>query len=81
MDRKLVNGCIAATVGGILAVSIFWVLGCTFYVGPKLFDAYVESEGKLVAEPPEACRDVDSRALGTLSALLATLVALRQRGE
>jgi hypothetical protein len=42
-------------------------------VGPKLFEA--AQQGKLTAEPA-VCSDADNRALQTLTALLATLLAL-----
>ena len=70
---------IVATASSVILLSLSWWGACTFYIGPTLFSAYVESEGRLLAKEPKACEDVDSRALGTLSALLATLIALKKK--
>jgi hypothetical protein len=68
---------LVASVVGVVAttaaLSIGWVGICTWVVGPKLFEA--AQQGKL-AQEPAVCSDADNRALQTLTALLATLLAL-----
>jgi hypothetical protein len=69
----------ASIVAAITALSVGWWVTCNFYIGPKLFKAYVESNGKLVAKEPLACKDVDARSLAALSALLATVIAVNKK--
>lgn len=59
-------------IGSIASLSLFWVVRCTFYVGPPLLRAW--EQGKLKSEP-KVCADVDERAVATLTSLLATLLA------
>lgn len=67
---------ITSTVAGIIILSVGWWATCSFYIGPKLFEAYVASDGKLPAEEPSACKDVDNRAVQTMLGLFAALTAL-----
>jgi NADH:ubiquinone oxidoreductase subunit 4 (subunit M) len=64
---------IIAVVASICLLSIGWWSVCNFMVGPALFQATMA--GKL-KEEPTVCQDVDSRAVQTLTALLATLIGL-----
>ena len=72
------NRLMAVTVLSIIGLSIGWWGACTFMIGPKLFDAYIQSEGKLAVKEPEVCKDVDARALASLSGLLATIIAMKR---
>ena len=72
-------GCLVATCSGILVLSVGWWGACTFYIGPQLWEEYVRSDGKLPTAEPEVCRDVDSRAVAALMALLATLTGIAGR--
>ena len=65
---------IIAVVASICFLSVGWWGACTFYVGPQLFQAAMA--GKLKDGEPTVCQDVDSRAVQTLTALLATLIGL-----
>lgn len=77
-SENTITSLVAVVVVTIVLLSIGWWGACTFMVGPKFFDAYIESEGKFLATEPEVCKDVDSRALASLSGLLATLMAMRR---
>ena len=55
------------------SVAISWVFICTFYVGPRLFEAAVA--GKLKAEP-RVCENVEERAIQVLTGMMATLIGL-----
>ena len=66
---------IAATltlIASIASLSVFWVVRCTFHVGPSLLRAF---EKGLIKAEPKVCSDVDERAMATLTSLLATLLA------
>ena len=64
---------IICVVASICLLSVGWWGACTFYVGPQLFNAAMAGRLK---EEPTVCQDVDSRAVQTLTALLATLIGL-----
>jgi hypothetical protein len=64
---------IICVVASICLLSIGWWSVCNFMVGPALFQAAMA--GKL-KEEPTVCQDVDSRAVQTLTGLLATLIGL-----
>ena len=76
MTPRWLVGCLVATVSGVLVLSIGWWGACTFYIGPQLWAEYVRSDGRLPEAEPEVCRDVDSRSVASLMALLATLIGI-----
>ena len=67
---------VICVVASIAFLSVGWWGACTFYIGPKMWQEYVRSEGKLPATEPAVCQDADSRALQVLTGLLATLISL-----
>ena len=69
----------ASIVASIIVLSLGWWAACSFYIGPKLFDAYVKSNGELLVEEPDVCKDVDSRAIAVLSGLLATVIGVSKK--
>ena len=68
---------LVASVVGVVAttaaLSISWVGICSFYVGPKIFQAVIENK---IAEEPKVCENVEDRAIQVLTGLLATLLGL-----
>ena len=70
-------GWLVASVVGVIAttaaLSISWVGICSFYVGPKIFQAVIENK---IAEEPKVCENVEDRAIQVLTGLLATLLGL-----
>jgi hypothetical protein len=69
-------GSVVGLVATTAALSVGWWATCSFYIGPKVWATYVQSNGKLPASEPEACKDADNRALQTLTGLLATMLGL-----
>ena len=67
---------IVVTVASITVLSLGWWGACTWFIGPRMWQTYVESQGKLPATEPAVCQDADSRALQVLTGLLATLISL-----
>ena len=65
----LVVGVVSTTA----ALSIAWVGICSFYVGPKIFQAVIENK---IEEEPKVCENVEDRAIQVLTGLLATLLGL-----
>jgi len=72
MQTWLRNSIIGVVVS-ICILSVSWWCACTFLVGPKLFHAAMAG---ILKEEPTVCYDVDSRAIQTLTSLLATLLSL-----
>ena len=68
---------LVASVVGIVsttaALSVAWVGICSFYVGPKIFQAAIEGTLK---QEPKVCDNVEDRAIQVLTGLLATLLGL-----
>jgi hypothetical protein len=68
---------LVASVVGIVsttaALSVAWVGICSFYVGPKIFQASIEGTLK---QEPKVCDNVEDRAIQVLTGLLATLLGL-----
>jgi hypothetical protein len=78
MDRWI-RRLITVTVIAIIASSIGWLSTCSFYVLPKLVDTISRTvlSGKTPpAYKPVICEDASSRAIGELTALLATLLGI-----
>ena len=73
MTPRWLTSCIVGVVATTAALSVAWWATCSLWIGPQLFHAAMA--GKL-KEEPTVCQDVDSRAVQTLTALLATLIGL-----
>lgn len=59
-------------IGTTALLSVFWVVRCTFYVDPDLFNGWKQERIDVTAK---VCSDVDDRAIATLTSLVATLLA------
>lgn len=77
MTERSWSACIVVVVGAVVSLSLGWWASCTFYIGPQLMAAAIEQEGRFCE--PDVCDNVDSRSLAVLSALLATLIALKKK--
>ena len=67
---------VVGVVATTAALSVAWWATCSFYIGPKIWNVYVQTQGKLPAAEPDACKDADNRAIQVLTGLLATLMGL-----
>lgn len=65
-----------AVIATIATLSVGWWGACTFWIGPQIWRTYVQTDGRLPQQEPDACKDADARALQVLTGLLATLLAL-----
>jgi hypothetical protein len=74
MTPRWLTSSIVLVVATTAVLSVGWSAACTFYIGPRMFDAAMQ--GKLEHEPA-VCEDAENRALQVLTALLATLIGLR----
>jgi hypothetical protein len=76
MTPRWLTGCVVGVVATTAALAVAWMGICSFYIGPRLFNLYEKSAGKLPAIEPDACKDADARAVQVLTGLLATLMGL-----
>ena len=76
MTPRWLLACIVTVVVTMAGMSVAWWASCSFWIGPMIWHEYVRSEGKRPTTEPEACKDSGSRAIATLSSLLATLLGL-----
>jgi len=76
MTPRWLTSCVVGVVATTAALSVAWWATCSFYVGPQLFQLYRQTDGKLPAVEPEACKDADARAVQVLTSLLATMLGL-----
>jgi hypothetical protein len=67
---------IICTVASISLLSLGWWATCSFYIGPKLWNEYVRSNGARPSQEPEVCQDSGARTLQVMTGLLATLISL-----
>ena len=68
---------IVAIVATSCVMAVATWASCSFYIGPKMWELYVQSKGALPKTEPRACAAPGEAAQATLSGLLATLLALR----
>jgi len=76
MTPRWLTSCVVGVVATTAVLSVAWWATCSFYVGPQLFQLYRQTNGKLPAVEPDACKDADARAVQVLTGLLATLMGL-----
>ena len=76
MTPRWLVGCVVGIVVTTATLSTAWWATCSFYIGPKIWATYVQTDGKLPAVEPDACKDADNRAITVLTSLLATLLGL-----
>ena len=67
---------ILATVMGVIGLSTVHYLSCQFWANPAAFKLYVETDGRLPDSEHISCRAVGPKTLASLTAMLATLLAL-----
>ena len=67
---------ILATVMGVVGLSLMHYISCKFWANPAAFKLYVDTDGKLPDSEHISCREVGPKTLASLTAMLATLLAL-----
>ena len=67
---------ILVTVMGVIGLSFKHYISCQFWANPAAFKLYVDTDGKLPDSEHISCREVGPKALASLTAMLATLLAL-----
>ena len=67
---------ILATVMGVIGLSTVHYLSCQFWANPAAFKLYAETDGRLPDSEHISCREVGPKTLASLTAMLATLLAL-----
>lgn len=68
--------CILITVMGVVSLSITHYLTCQFWANPAAWRLYEKTDGRLPDDEHVACKEVGPRTLGSLTSVLATLLAL-----
>ena len=67
---------ILATVIGVVGLSLTHYISCQFWANPAAFKLYVDTNGRLPDSEHISCREVGPKTLASLTAMLATLLAL-----
>jgi hypothetical protein len=67
---------ILATVTGVIGLSLTHYISCQFWANPAAFKLYVDTDGRLPDSEHISCREVGPKTLASLTAMLATLLAL-----
>ena len=67
---------ILVTVMGVIGLSTVHYLSCQFWANPAAFKLYAETDGRLPDSEHISCREVGPKTLASLTAMLATLLAL-----
>ena len=67
---------ILITVMGVVGLSFTHYISCQFWANPAAFKLYVDTDGKLPDSEHVSCREVGPKTLASLTAVLATLLAL-----
>ena len=61
---------------GVIGLSFTHYISCQFWANPAAFKLYVDTDCKLPDSEHISCREVGPKTLASLTAMLATLLAL-----
>ena len=61
---------------GVVVLSFTHYISCQFLANPAAFKLYVDTDGRLPDSEHLSCREVGPKTLASLTAMLATLLAL-----